>query len=69
MLSKVIVAAIVGAVAFLVCMLVGMLLAATGIPILATVGAFLTQWAAAIAILTALYHFFAGGITLPGRSA
>ena len=61
MLRRVILAVVVGAVAFLICILVGMLLTATGIPIAATVGAFLTQWAAAIAILAAVWHFFSGG--------
>jgi len=68
MLNRVILAAIAGAVAFLVCIFVGMLLSATGIPIAATIGAFLTQWAAAIAILVALWQFFSGGgLTLPGK--
>jgi len=62
MISRLVLAAVAGAIAFLVCILVGMLLAATGIPIAATIGAFLTQWAAAIAILVAVAHFF-GGVT------
>lgn len=67
MLSRVIQAAIAGAVAFLVCIFVGMLLAATGIPIADAIGAFLTTWAAAIAILVALAAFF-GGPTFLGRA-
>jgi len=69
MLSRLIMACVAGAVAFLVCILVGMLLSAIGIPLLATVGAFLTQWAAAIAVLVALAHFFGGGsLTWPRRT-
>lgn len=61
MLRRIILAAVAGAVAFLVCIFVGMLLSATGIPIATTIGAFLSQWAAAIAILVAIWHFFTGG--------
>lgn len=61
MIRRLVLAAVAGAVAFLICVFVGMLFAATGIPIAATVGAFLTQWAAAIAILVFIWHFFTGG--------
>jgi hypothetical protein len=61
MLSRLVMACVAGAVAFLICLLVGALLVAIGIPLLATVGAFLTQWATAIAILVALAYFFGGG--------
>lgn len=65
MLSKLIMAAVAGAIAFLICILVGALLAAINIPLLAVIGAFLTQWATAIAILVALAHFFGGGSLWP----
>lgn len=61
MLRRIVIAAVVGAFAFLICILFGMLLGATGIPIATTIGAFLTQWAGAIAILVAIWHFFTGG--------
>lgn len=61
MLRRIILAAIVGAVAFLICVFVGGLLATTGIPLLAFIGGFLVQWATVIAILVFVWYFFTGG--------
>ena len=70
MLNRVILAAVAAAIAFLVCVFAGGLLATTGIPILAFVGSFLAQWATVISILVFLWHFFSGGsFTLPGKAA
>lgn len=66
MLSRIILAALAGAVAWLVCVFVGPLLVLTGVPILAYVGKFIEQWAILISIIVALYAFFSGGgISLP----
>lgn len=61
MLSRIILAAIAGVVAFLICVFVGGLLASMGVPIAAFVGGFLVQWATVISVLVALYYFFSGG--------
>lgn len=68
MLSRVIIAALVGVIAYLVCVFVGGLLASMGIPIAAFVGGFLVQYAVVISVLAALWQFFAGGFSLPARS-
>ncbi|HEV8654479.1 MAG TPA: hypothetical protein VGR85_03085 [Candidatus Limnocylindria bacterium] len=68
MLNRVILACVAGVIAFLVCILAGSLLAAIGIPLASIIGAFLIQWATAIAILVALWHFFSGG-GIPFRKA
>jgi hypothetical protein len=68
MLNRIILACIAGVVAFLVCILAGALLSAIGIPLASIIGGFLTQWATAIAILVALWHFFSGG-GIPFRKA
>lgn len=64
MLSRLVMAGVAGAIAFLICTLVGMLLAAAGLPVADTIGAFLTTYAVGIAILVAVAHFF-GGIHFP----
>jgi hypothetical protein len=61
MIGRIALACVFGAGAFLTCLLVGALMNAVGIPLLSVVGTFLIQWATAIAILVALWHFFAGG--------
>lgn len=58
MIARIVLAAVAGAIAFLVCVLAGMLLPATGLPIATTLGAFLTTYAVAIAFLVAVAHFF-----------
>ncbi len=66
MLSRLILAAIAGVIAFLVCVFVGGLLATTGVPIAVFVGSFLKEWATVISILVALAQFF-GGVNLLNR--
>ena len=66
-LSKLILAAIAGAVAWLVCVFIGGLLAVTGVPILAYVGDFMKQYAIVISIIVFVWYLFAGGgIGFPG---
>ncbi len=60
-LRTIILAAVMGAVAFLVCVFIGGLLATTGIPILAFVGGFLKEWATVISILVFVWYVFTGG--------
>lgn len=57
MLTRIVRAAITGGIVFLACLFVGMLLVATGLPVVVAIGAFLNQWAVAIAILAALAAF------------
>lgn len=61
MIRRVVLAVVAGIVAFLVCILLGMLLTSIGISWVAAIGAFLEQWAALIGLLVALWHFFSGG--------
>lgn len=67
MLAKIIMSAVAGVVAFLICIFVGGLLATTGVPIAAFIGGFLNQWATVISILVALAYFFGGGPNLLAR--
>lgn len=69
MIGRVVVAVVVGAVVGLACILLGMILASLNIPPVEAVGRFLTEWAWVIGVLAGLYQFFAGGVSLPGRSA
>jgi hypothetical protein len=64
MLSRLILAALAGGVAYLICVFAGGLLGITAVPILAFVGAFLVQWAVLISIIVALWYFFAGGVRI-----
>jgi hypothetical protein len=69
MIARIVLACVVGAVTFLVCILVGGLLGSIGIPFIAVVGAFLVQWAPVIGLLAALWYFFAGGsFSIPRRT-
>ncbi|HEV8670993.1 MAG TPA: hypothetical protein VGS01_09700 [Candidatus Limnocylindria bacterium] len=62
MLARIIMAVVAGAIAYLVCIFVGgVLLVGLGIPLAVSVGKFLEQWAAAIAVLVAIWYFFGGG--------
>jgi len=67
MLARIIMAAVAGVVAFLICVFVGGLLATTGVPIAAFIGGFLKEWATVISILVALAYFFGGGPNLFNR--
>lgn len=66
MLWRLIAAAIAGAVAWLVCVFIGGLLAMTGIPIAVYIGNFMKEWAVVISIIVAIWYFASGGgISLP----
>lgn len=65
MISRVVLAVVVGVVVFLVCILVGGLLATLKVDFAVTVGNFLKNYAGVIGLLAALWHFFAGGFSLP----
>lgn len=65
MLSRIVLAVVIGAIVGLCCLLGGSLLASLGIPPTTAVGTFLERWAWVIGTLAGLYHFFAGG-SLPG---
>ena len=69
MLSKLVIALVVGVVVFLACTLVGGLLATTGVPFVITVGIFLKTYAGLLGLLAALWNFFAGGFSFPTRIA
>lgn len=64
MLSRIILAVVVGIVAYLVCELVGGLLATTAIDFAVTIGNFLQKYASLIGLLSALWFFFSGRTTL-----
>jgi len=63
LLFKIGAAAVVGAIAFLVVVFVGGLLATTGVQPAEFIGRFLERWAIAIAVVVALWFFFFGGFT------
>lgn len=66
MLSRIIVAVLVAVIAYLVCVFVGgVLLVSLQVPIAVAVGKFLEQYAGVISVVAGLWHFFAGGFTLP----
>jgi len=67
MISKLVIACVVGMVVFLVCTLVGGLLVTTAVPFVVTVGSFLQNFASLLGLLAALFHFFAGGFNWPNR--
>lgn len=58
MLSRVVMACVVGIVVFLVCILVGGLLITTAVPFVVTVGTFLKTYASLLGLLAALAYFF-----------
>lgn len=61
MLWRIIQACIVGAAAWLFCVIVGMLLGATGLAFVDTVGHILRDFAIPIGALAGLWFFFFGG--------
>lgn len=63
MIRRIVLALVVGAVVFLACMLLGPLLASTGISFIVVVGDFLARYAGLIGLLAALWYFFAGGFS------
>lgn len=60
MLESLIVAVAVLIVVGLVCLLLGKIFSAVGIPIVGAVGEFLTQWAWVIGLAAALFSFASG---------
>lgn len=64
MIGRIVLAVVVGAAVGLLCLLLGMLLGAVGIPFVATVGSFLSTWAWVIGILAGLWWFFSGRTAL-----
>lgn len=60
MVSRILMALVAGAVAYLVCIFLGGLLVLTGVPLVAFVGEFLKQWAVLISILVAIGYFVSG---------
>jgi hypothetical protein len=67
MLSKLVIALVIGVVVFLACTLVGGLLATTGVAFVVTVGSFLVKFASLLGLCAALYSFFVGGFNFPKR--
>lgn len=63
MLSRIVLAVVIGVAVTLVCVLVGLLLATITVPLAITVGNFLKTWSGAIGLLSALWYFFANGGT------
>lgn len=68
MIRKLVLAAVVGVTATLVCVLVGTLLIAVNVSLAVTIGSFLKDWAAAIGILAAIWFYFTNGDTFPRRT-
>ena len=60
MISRLVIAVIVGVVVTLACILLGLVLGALHIDIASTVGGFLQTYAAVIGVLAALVQFFTG---------
>ncbi len=65
LIGRIVLAAVFGGIAFLVCIFVGGLLASTDLPPAAFIGKFLETWAWAIAVLVAVWYFFRGGFSIP----
>lgn len=66
MLSRVVLAVVVGVVVGLVCLVVGSLLADVKVSFAETIGGFLAAWCWVIGLLAGLWYFFSGG-SLPVR--
>lgn len=60
MISRLVLAVVVGVVVTLACMLVGAILAALSVDLAVTVGNFLKTYAGVAGVLAALWHFFSG---------
>ena len=61
MISRIVVACIIGIVVFLACVLVGGLLVTTTVPFVVVVGSFLANYAGLFGLLAALWSFFSNG--------
>lgn len=53
-------AIVIGVVTFLLCLLLGVVFVALGVPVLTQVGKFLQQWAPVIGVLGGLLSYFTG---------
>lgn len=62
MLQRIIRAVIVGVVVWLGCLLLGLLLAQFQVSWAVAIGGFISQWAALIGLLAALWQFFGGNL-------
>ena len=63
MISRLVGAAVVAVVVYLVCIFVGGLLAQINLPVADFVGAFIKTYAVVLAILAALWYFVKGGVS------
>lgn len=64
MLNRVVLSVVAGIAAFLICILIGGLLAALEVSFAVTVGQFLVRYASLIGSLAALWFFFSGRTSL-----
>lgn len=60
MVSRLVIAVVVGVLVTLGCILLGLILAALNVEIAVTVGHFLTTWAPVFGVLAGLVQFFTG---------
>lgn len=61
MLRRIVIAIVYGVIAFLICLLVGSLLASVGISWVAAIGSFMKEWAALIGLIVAVLNFLGVG--------
>lgn len=66
MIRRIALAVLVAVLVFLGCVLLGIVLSATGIGFVAAIGAFFTKFATVIAIVAGLWYFFQGSLSLRG---
>jgi uncharacterized membrane-anchored protein len=67
MLSRLVIACVIGILVFLACTLVGGLLVTTAVSFVVTVGQFLKDFASLLGLLAALWSFFVGGFSFPRK--
>lgn len=65
MLSRLVLAVVVGVVVTLACLLIGALLATINVALAVTIGNFLKSWSGGLGLLAALWYFFAGSTYWP----
>ncbi len=68
MLTRIALALAVGAIAWLACILLGIVLAALQFPPAVAVGGFLSQYAVVIGAIVALFQFATGYWKMPART-
>lgn len=61
MLSKLVLAIVVGVITFLACVLIGGLLITMSVPFVVSVGSFLKEYAGLLGLLSSLWYYFQGG--------